>query len=146
MKFAVQRCCTTPAFLPQYDMSIDVVLDKLGVDTLDIKEFNCCGYPLKNINLKAYLLASGRNMSLAQKHGTDIITFCNCCYGSLKHATQLMKEDKSIKSEINETLMREDLTYDGKPSIRHFIDVLYRDIGVKEIKKRILRISMVSFF
>jgi len=139
MEFAVQRCCTTPVFLPQYDTSTDAVLKKLGADILEIKEFNCCGYPLKNINFKAHLLASGRNMSLAQKRGLDILTFCNCCYESLKHADQLIQEDKSISGEINDTLMKEGLTYDGDVAIRHFMDVLYRDIGIEEIKKKILR-------
>ena len=80
MEYAVQRCCATPVFLEQYNTSTDVVLEKLGAEVLEIKEFNCCGYPLKNINLKAYLLASGRNMSLAQKEGLDILTFCNCLF------------------------------------------------------------------
>ena len=65
MKFAVQRCCVTSVFLKQYEMSTNAVLKKLGVEFVDIREFNCCGYPLKNIDAKAYLLASARNLALA---------------------------------------------------------------------------------
>lgn len=139
MEFAVQRCCTTPVFLQQYNASTDVVLKKLGAEILDIKEFNCCGYPLKNINLKAHLLASGRNMSLAESRGLDIITFCNCCYGSLKNAAKIMGEDESVLSDVNETLGKEELSYDGNVSIKHFMEVLYKDIGIKEINSKIHR-------
>jgi heterodisulfide reductase subunit B len=45
MKYALLRCCTTPIYLEQYESSTDAVLGKLGVEFVDIKEFNCCGYP-----------------------------------------------------------------------------------------------------
>lgn len=139
MKFAVQNCCTTPVFLPQYNQSIDVVMEELGIQAVKIKEFNCCGYPLKNINLNAHLLASGRNLSLAQSRGLDVVTLCNCCYGSLKHASELINEDKSIGDGINSKLSEEGLSYDGKVAIRHFMEVFYQDIGIEEIKKKISR-------
>jgi heterodisulfide reductase subunit B len=47
MKYALLRCCTTAIYLEQYESSTDAVLKKLGVEFVDIKEFNCCGYPLK---------------------------------------------------------------------------------------------------
>ena len=60
MKFALFRCCPTSIFLKQYESSTDAVLRKLGVQFKDVKEFNCCGYPLKNIDAKAYALAGDR--------------------------------------------------------------------------------------
>ena len=65
MKFALQRCCTTNIFLKQYESSTNAVLNRLGVELVDIKDLNCCGYPLKNIDFKAHLLLSARNLSLA---------------------------------------------------------------------------------
>ena len=67
MKFAIQRCCSTPVYLKQYETSTDAVFRKLGVDIVDIKETGCCGYPLKNINFNAFVLSSARNLALAEK-------------------------------------------------------------------------------
>ena len=66
MKFAIFRCCVTSIFLKRYEASTDAVLRKLGVGFVDIKEFNCCGYPLKNYNFKAYVLSSARTPLLCQ--------------------------------------------------------------------------------
>ena len=47
------------------------------------------------------------------------MTLCNCCYGSLKHADLLMKEDPSLREEINATLKADGLQYAGKIQVRH---------------------------
>ena len=104
MKYALQRCCTTPVFLKQYETSTDAVLKHLGVEFVDIKEFNCCGYPLKNIDNRAYMLCSTRNLALAERESLDILTFCNCCFSTLKHVNHHMREELSAREEINRSL------------------------------------------
>ena len=123
MQFALFRCCPTSVFAEQYESSTDAVLGKLGVELVDIPEFNCCGYPLKNYAFKAYVLSSARNICLAEKRNLNIMTLCNCCYGSLKHADHLLREDPSIRKEINATLQKEGLNYDGSIEIRHLLDI-----------------------
>jgi len=139
MKFALQRCCTTPIFLKQYETSTNAILEKLDVDLVDIETFNCCGYPLRNQNARAYILASARNLSLAEREHLDIMTFCNCCYGSLRNVNHLMKENPSVRSETNLKLKKEGLRYEGGVDIRHLLGLLYKDIGVQEIKKHVVR-------
>jgi heterodisulfide reductase subunit B len=139
MNFAIQRCCNTSVYLEQYETSTDAVLNSLGVDIVDIKEFNCCGYPYKNINFKAYILSSARNLSLAEKRELDIITFCNCCYGTLKHVNHILKENNSLKDEVNKTLGKEGLVYDGNVEIKHLLEILYKDIGISKIKEKIVQ-------
>jgi len=51
---------------------------------MDIREFNCCGYPLRNFNFRAFVLSSARNLALAEKQKANLMTVCNCCYGNLK--------------------------------------------------------------
>jgi len=134
MKFALQRCCTTPTFLKQYESSTNAVLGKLGVALIDMKDFNCCGYPLKNFDFKAYLLSSARNLSLAEKENLNIMTFCNCCYGSLKHARHVLMEDDSLRKEMNVVLDKENLCYNNNVKVKHLLEVLYRDIGIDSIR------------
>jgi heterodisulfide reductase subunit B len=141
MKYALLRCCTTAIYLDQYESSTDAVLSKLGVEFVDIQEFNCCGYPLKNSNYQAYVLSSARNLALAEKRDLHMMTFCNCCYISEKNVSRLMKEDPSTRDEVNKTLGKEGLRYEGRTEVRHLLDILYRDIGIEKIKE-----SMVKTF
>ncbi len=134
---AIFRCCMTSMGLQHYETASNVVLQGLGVNFAEIKEFNCCGYPLRNISLKAYLISSGRNLALAEKQGSDILTFCNCCYGSLKHADHIMKENAQAREEVNVALRKEGLEYKGTVRAKHFLEVLSEDIGLDEVKKSI---------
>ena len=42
MRYALFLGCTIPARLPQYEASARAVLETLGVELIDIREFNCC--------------------------------------------------------------------------------------------------------
>jgi heterodisulfide reductase subunit B len=134
MEFALFLGCTIPARLNQYESSSRAVLEKLGVGLVDIREFNCCGYPLRNIDFKVFILSSVRNLALAEKKNLNVMTLCKCCYGSLKKADYLMKENASLRKEVNATLEKEDLKYEGRIEIKHLLSVLHKDIGIEAIK------------
>ncbi|MCP4576336.1 MAG: disulfide reductase [Deltaproteobacteria bacterium] len=138
MKLALQRCCTTPIFLKHYETSTNAVLGRLGVQLTD-KALNCCGYPLKNYNYKAYVLASARNLSIAEKRKVDIMTFCNCCYGTLKEVDQQLKADPALNAEMNGKLEKEALKYEGGVRIQHIMEVFYHDLGPERIRKNIVK-------
>jgi heterodisulfide reductase subunit B len=137
MEFALFLGCTIPARLNQYESSSRAVLKKLGVGLVDIREFNCCGYPLRNIDFKVFILSSARNLALAEKKNLNVMTLCKCCYGSLKKADVLMKENASLKKEVNATLEKEGLTYEGRIEVKHLLSVLHKDIGIEAIKEKI---------
>jgi len=42
-------------------------------------------------------------------------------------------------AHINEALAEDDLKFAGTSEVRHLIDVLVRDVGLEEIKKRVHR-------
>ena len=134
MEFALFLGCTIPARLNQYESSSKAVLGKLGVGLVDIREFNCCGYPLRNIDFKVFLLSSARNLALAEKKNLNVMTLCKCCYGSLKKADFLMKEDASLKKEVNTILEKEGLKYEGRSEVKHLLSVLHKDICIEAIR------------
>jgi heterodisulfide reductase subunit B len=137
LKTALFRCCNMHSCLPHNEKVIAAVLNNLDVEASYLKEFNCCGYPLKNINFKAYLLSTARNLAIAEKHGLDIITFCSCCSGSLKNGNHLMKTNDSVRKEINETLAKEGLHYHGSVAVNHCLEFCYHRIGIEHIKAKI---------
>jgi len=139
MKVALLRCCTTPVFLRQYETSTNAVLERLGITIVGDPEFNCCGYPLRNYNRKAYVLASAKNLALAERRSLDILTVCNCCYGSLKFAEHVMKEDGALREHTMASLDREGLTYDGNITAKHLLQLLHDEIGIDRIRQKLRR-------
>lgn len=136
-RIALFRCCNTHSCLPHTERVMVSMLDKMNVEAVHIKEFNCCGYPLKNINLDAYLLSSARNLAIAEKKGLNIITFCSCCYGSLKQVNHLMQTNETIRGRINDLLSQEGLAYGGTISVTHCLDYCYNHIGAERLKSAI---------
>ena len=137
MNLALFLGCTIPVRLKQYEASSRAVLEKLNVGLVDIREFNCCGYPLRNIDFKVFLLSSARNLALAEKRGLNVMALCKCCYGTLKKADYLLKENASLRQEINTTLNKEGLKYEGKTEVKHLLSVLYNEVGLSAIKEKV---------
>lgn len=142
MKLAFFQGCNIPIRIEQYAVSAEAVLDKLGVQLEVVEEFTCCGYPVRNIDEKAYIIPSVRNMAIAEKKGLDIMVICNCCFASLQKAKTVMANNPDLAAEINELLAKDGLKYSGNASIKHFLTVLHQDIGVDTIRKQLVK--MVS--
>lgn len=139
MKLALFLGCNIPVRLKQYETASRAVLRELGVELTDIAEFNCCGYPLRNIDLKAFVVSSARNLALAEKQNLNLITLCKCGYGTFCMAEHLMKENAPLREEANRILAKEGLKYEGDIEVKHLLGVLFNDVGVESIKEKVAR-------
>ncbi len=137
MKYAFFLGCNIPARLPQYESSARAVLARLDVKIIDYREFTCCGYPLRNIDQKAFLLSAAGNLALAERDGYDILTLCKCGFGTFKEAQYKLKNDETLRKEINDLLKKQGLSYQGHVEVKHLLSVLYHDVGVETLKKKI---------
>jgi len=139
MKYAFFLGCNIPARLKQYESSSRAILGRLGVELVDIKDFNCCGYPLRNIDFKASVLSATRNLAIAEKENLNMIVLCKCGFGMLKHTDHLIKEDPSLKKEVNDILKKDGLEFKEGIEIKHLLTVLYHDVGIDSIKEKITK-------
>ncbi|MBF0119082.1 MAG: CoB--CoM heterodisulfide reductase iron-sulfur subunit B family protein [Desulfobacterales bacterium] len=137
MKFAFFKGCRIPKDLPEYELSTKVVLNKLGVELVDIEEFNCCGYPVRHLSTKASILSTARNIALARRENLDILTPCKCCYGNLMHSNYMLQGSKDLKNEINLILSKEGLRWEDDIKIKHLLYVLSNNVGIDVIKKHV---------
>jgi heterodisulfide reductase subunit B len=139
MKYAMFLGCNIPARVTQYEASARAVLRQVDVELVDIREFNCCGYPMRNTDQRSFLFSSAVNLALAEKAGLDVMALCKCCFGSLKEAQHILKEEGDLQTEIDRLLAQRGLQYSGKPQIKHFLSVLYHDVGLDTLKSKIDR-------
>ena len=139
MKYAMFLGCNIPARVTQYEAAARAVLRQVDVQLVDIREFNCCGYPMRNTDQKTFLFSSAVNLALAENAGLDVMVLCKCCFGSLKEAQHILKEEGDVQTEINRLLAQRGLKYSGKPQVKHFLSVLYHDVGLDAIKSKITR-------
>lgn len=138
MKYAFFQGCNIPVRIEQYADSTRAVFNKFGVELVELREFNCCGYPVRNVDEKSYILPSVRNLAIAEKENLDIAVICNCCFASLMKAKNVLENDQELLGEINSILAKEDLHYSGKAAIKHYLDILYSDIGIEKITAKLV--------
>ena len=137
MKFALFRGCKIPYYANHYETSLRLVLDKFGLELAEV-EFNCCGYPVRQLDFKAWLLSAGRNLALTAQAGLPILTPCMCCYGSLKKAQHLLAGNEDLRGQIAALLWQESLTLPTEEvEIKHYLTVLDEQVGAAKIKENI---------
>jgi heterodisulfide reductase subunit B len=139
MRYALFQGCQIPARLPHYETAARAVLKNLDVELVEIREFSCCGYPVRNTDLTASLLAAARNLAIAETHHLPVLTLCQCGYGQLRYAAHLLTEQPPIKEQLNHILTKEGLEYSHAPEIKHLLTVLYHDIGREAIKEKVTK-------
>lgn len=137
--FAFFSGCTIPVQLKYYESSSRAILSALEVGLVDIPEFNCCGYPLRNINREAFVLSAIRNLALAEARELDLLCLCQCGYGTFRMAAHLMARDEHLNREINGLLSEEGLRFEGRTQAKHLLSVLFHDIGLENLKEKIAR-------
>ncbi len=137
MKYTLFIGCQIPARVKQYEMAVRAICKQMGIKLVDERQFNCCGYPMRNNDQKAFLLSAVRNLALAERAGYNMLVLCKCCYGSLKKAEHFMKEQGKQQGEIRRILMNEGLGYEGKIRITHLLSMLHRDVGIDALKEKI---------
>ena len=140
MRFALFQGCNIPARVSQYADATEAVCNKLDIELIELDQFNCCGYPARNIDHRAFVLSAAKNLAVAERAGLDMLVMCKCCYGSLKKAAYTLGEDQDLKKDINAVLAREKLHYEGRVRINHLLTVLHRDVGIDNLKPLISKI------
>ncbi len=136
-QYALFKGCNIPARVIQYADASIAVLAKVGVETTEIPEFNCCGYPMRNTDRQAFILSAARNLAIAQQAGSDMLVLCKCCFGSLKAAQYILDGDTALKAGVNQILMKENLQYDGGLKVLHLLSVLHNEVGIKALKETV---------
>ena len=138
-KFLIFLGCAVPYRVSAFEISSRRVLQKLGVELVEMPEFNCCGLPLDPVSHETMLILAARNLALAEQQGLNIITLCPGCAGTLKKVNKILKSDKTLREQINGHLKESGLEFKGTIEAKHFLQVLKEDVGLEKIKASVVK-------
>ncbi len=138
-KYLIFLGCAIPYRVSSYEISSRKVLDRLGVELVEMPEFNCCGLPLDPVSHETMLIMAAKNLALAERQGLNILTLCPGCAGTLKKVNKILKADKAIKEEINTHLREVNLEFEGTIEVKHLLQLLKEDVGIEKIKDSVVK-------
>jgi heterodisulfide reductase subunit B len=82
---------------------------------------------------------AARNLALAEKAGLNLVTICSGCFETLEETNEVLKENKVLRSAVNEKLAPLGLEFKGVIQVKNVIEVLYDEVGIKRIGDAISR-------
>jgi heterodisulfide reductase subunit B len=133
--------CMIPLKYPQMESAVRFSMEKLKVDLVDDARFSCCPDPIyfKAGDKMKWLTLAARNISIAEEKGLDLITMCSGCTATLSEVNHHLKEDESLRKEINKNLKEIKREFKGTINVRHLVTVLRDDIGIEKIRNTVVQ-------
>jgi heterodisulfide reductase subunit B len=114
-------------------MSVSEVAKALDIELIEPKGWTCCGStPAHHTDKLLSIALPAANLLMAKKMGLDMVVFCAACYNRMKVANHEIQTNPEIRKEVSATLGED---YDGSVKVRHFVEVLIKDIGVKKLQE-----------
>jgi heterodisulfide reductase subunit B len=141
VKYIYYPGCTVKSISRHYDMSSRYILNELGLDYKELKEWNCCGTIELARSMNVFqLLLNFKILSEASEEGNILFTVCNGCLSNLLSACKWTEEDYNIRDIVSKGLEEIGLKYNYPTKVTHLLDIIMNDVGLDEIKKRIKRV------
>ncbi len=132
--------CSLVATNRAYDISTRHVARALGVELVEVDDWNCCGATAyMPIHEKRAFVLSARNLALAAGEGRELAVVCNACYVVLRKTNKYMADNEVLRKQVRAALQAGGMDYDGSVKVRHFLDIVVNDLGEEAVKSRVER-------
>nr|MCR5257021.1 heterodisulfide reductase subunit B [Desulfovibrio sp.] len=135
MKIAYYPGCSAKGSSLDYELSTQAVLKALGIKTVEIADWNCCGStPAHAVATDLSTALCTRNLALAARQGADLIaTSCPSCLSNHKHAYVRM-QDPDFRTRVNELL--DEPAPEELPEMTSVMQLIAQQCDSDQIKSR----------
>ena len=131
--------CTIPVMQPFVEKATRLVFEALNVELLEVEGTTCCPDPeiSRIAGPDAWLILASRNMAIAESAGAPMLVLCNGCYDTFIKALKELKESEDKMGEVRGALKGLSMDFKGKLDVRHVIEALHDDVGIRRLKRRV---------
>ena len=139
LRYSVFWGCTIPVMQPFVEKATRLVFEALNVELLEVEGATCCPDPeiSRIAGPDAWLILASRNMAIAESAGVPMLVLCNGCYDTFIKALKELKESETKMGEVRGALRGLSMDFEGKLDVRHVIEALHDDVGIRRLKRRV---------
>jgi len=124
--------CSLESTAIEYDRSLRAVAAQVGVELIELPDWNCCGASSAHaVDPVLAVALPARDLMIAEDMGLDITVPCAACFLRLMEAQKHLKEDPALKKEVEKDLEKK---YKGTAKVYHPLTVFSQAAVKKKIK------------
>jgi heterodisulfide reductase subunit B len=144
VKYSYYPGCSLERNAIAYHQSTLAVADPLGLEFVEVEDWNCCGATeyISIDALPAYALV-GRNLALAASqngNGGQLAAPCSACFLNLSKTNHYMADSPELAEQVNTALAAGDLHYEPDSiRVRHLLDIIVNDAGYEAIAEKVVK-------
>ncbi len=133
MRFGYYPGCSLSGSAREYDESMRAIAGPLGIELVEIPDWNCCGATAAhNIDHLMSLALPARTLALAEKHGLDdILVPCSACYNRLATTRHEIATNESVRKVVSDVLQ---MPLTGKARVLNILEALVKVFAEKPLK------------
>ena len=133
MKYAYYPGCSLESSAKEYDLSVRAVFEKLGIELVEIEDWNCCGATPGGATDEVTATAlAARNLAWAEERGLEVMAPCSACYKNLRKATLALRASPELREKVNARLRGRQVQYG--PTVKGPVEVLVVDLGLDKLE------------
>ncbi len=118
--------------------SLFAVFNALDLELRELPDWNCCGATTyMSVDEHQAFALGARNLAIAERIGLEIVAPCTACLMILRKTQDYLARYPDLRTKIEAGLAAIGLKYQGTAQIYHPLEILLRDVGLKELKARV---------
>jgi heterodisulfide reductase subunit B2 len=127
--------CSSHATGRAYDESIRAIAPPLGLELVELEDWNCCGATAyMSVNELLSFSLTARNLALAERAQRPVTTPCSACYTNLRKTNVYLAQYPELREKVAAALAEAKMSYSGKVETKHFLEVVVGDVGLDKVR------------
>jgi len=139
MKYSYFPGCSLETVARSYDVSARLTADKLGIELIELEDWNCCGATayFHIDEILAHTLCA-RNLAMSEVAGMDVVAPCSGCYKNMRATSSQLMKDPELREHINIALKEDGLEFRGLRRVLHLADIFTEEVGLANLRSRVV--------
>lgn len=132
----------------EYGQSTTAVCAALGIELLELEDWNCCGASsAHSLSEELALTLPARNLAIAQAAGRDVVIPCAACFNRHKIVDYVLSHEATKRRDIEAAV---GFQYTGTVRHRNLVDIFANEVGVERlaaaVKRPLAGLKAVSYY
>jgi Heterodisulfide reductase, subunit B len=152
MRLTYYPGCSLDSTAVEYNTSTRAVFEALGVELVELEDWNCCGAtPAHATNRYLGLALPLRNLILAERAGNDLVAPCAACYNVMRYTDHAARNHSAAADKAGADLEAVMGTgYGGTITVRHPLEILSGQDMLAAVRAKAVRtlagLKLVTYY